>query len=81
MSDDFTLNRIKTRINLLNPMLSRILGVMFKVKQLLTENHLLLLHIATFVVHFNSFVVIRFSSSKVSKNHQTNQVPSIKKRI
>ena len=40
-------------------MLSRTLDVMFKVKQLFTENYLLLLHITLFVVHFNSIEVIR----------------------
>ena len=54
--DNFTL---KTYINLLNSLLSRTLGVMFKVKQLITKNYLLLLHITLFLVHFNSYEVIR----------------------
>ena len=58
-------------------MLSRNLGVMIKVKQLFTKNHLLLLHIALFLVHFNSFEVIRSQSLKVSKSYQNNQVTSI----
>ena len=60
-------------------MLSRTLGVMFKVKQLFTKNHLLLLLIALFLIHFNSLEVIRSQSLKVSKSYQNNQVTSIKK--
>ena len=60
-------------------MLSKTLGVMFKIKQLLTKNHLLLLLIALFLVHFNSLEVIRSQSLKVSKSYQNNQVTSIKK--
>ena len=43
------------------------LGVMFKVKQLFTKNYLLLLHITPFLVHFNSFKVIRFEKFKRRK--------------
>ena len=43
-------------------MLSRTLGVMFKVKQLFTKNYLVLFHNTLFLVHFNSFDVIRFRS-------------------
>ena len=59
-------------------MLSKILGVLFKVKQLFTKNHLLLSHIALFLVHFNSLEVIRSQCLKVSKGYQNNQVTSIK---
>ena len=38
---------------------------MFKVKQLFTKNRLLLLHIALFLVHFNSLEVIRSQSLKI----------------
>ena len=65
-------------------MLSRKLGVMIKVKQLFTKNHLLLLHllhIALFLVHFNSFEVIRSQSLKVSKSYQNNQVTSIEQLL
>ena len=41
-------------------MLFETLGVMFQIKQLFTENHLLFLHITLFLVHFNSFEVICF---------------------
>ena len=60
-------------------MLSRTLGVMFEIKQLFTINHLLLLLIGLFLVHFNGLEVIRFQSLKVSKTYQNNQVTSIKK--
>ena len=60
-------------------MLSRTLGVMFKVKQLFTKNQLLLLLISLFLVHFKSLGVVRSQSLKVSKSYQTNQVTSIKK--
>ena len=62
-------------------MLARPLGVMFKVKHLFTKNYLLLLHITLFLVHFNSFEVIRSQSLKVSKSYQNNQVTSIKKLL
>ena len=52
---------------------------MFKVKQLFTKNHLLLLLTALFLVHFNSLEAIRSQSLKVSKNYQINQVTPIKK--
>ena len=52
---------------------------MFKVKQSFTKNYLLLLHIALFLVHFNSFEVICSQSLKVLKRYQNNQVPPIKK--
>ena len=54
---------------------------MFKVKQLFTKNFLLLWHITLFLVHFNSHVVIRSQSLKVSKTYQNNQVTSIKKLL
>ena len=62
-------------------MFFRALGVMFKVKQLFTgtQNYLLLLHITLFLVHFNSYEVIRSQSLKVSKSYQNNQVTAIKK--
>ena len=59
-------------------MLSRTLGIVFEVKQLFTKNHLLLLLIALFLVHFNSLEVIRSQSLEVSKSFQNNQVTSIK---
>ena len=62
-------------------MLSRTLGVMFEVKQLFTKNYLLLLHIALFLVYFNSLEVIRSQSLKVSKSCQNNQITSIKKLL
>ena len=55
-------------------MLSKTLGVMFKVEQLFTKNHLILSHIDLFLVHFSSLEVIRSQSFKVS-----NQVTTIKK--
>ena len=60
-------------------MLSRTLGVMFKIKQLFTKNHLFLWFIAPFLVHFNSLEVIRSQCLKVSKSYQNNQTTSIKK--
>ena len=65
---------------LLNSMLSRTLGVMFKVKQLFTKKYLpvLLLRITLFFVHFNSFMVTPFQSVEVSKSYQNRQVTSIK---
>ena len=60
-------------------MLCKALGVVFKVKQLFTKNHLLLSHIALFLVHFNSLEVIRSQCLKVSESYQNNQVTSIKK--
>ena len=62
-------------------MLSGTLGVMFKVKQLLTKNNLLVLHITLFSVHFNNFEVIRSQSLKVSKSFQNNEVTSTKKLL
>ena len=52
---------------------------MFKVKQLFTKNHLFLLLIALFLIHFNRLEVIRSQSLKVSKIYQNNQATSIKK--
>ena len=60
-------------------MLSKTLGVMFKVKQLLIKNHLLLLHSALFLVHLNSWEVLRSQSLKVSKSYQNNQVTLLSK--
>ena len=62
-------------------MLSKTLGVMFKVKQLFTKNYLLRLHITLFLVHFNRFEVIRSQSLKVSKSFQNNEVTSMKKLL
>ena len=62
-------------------MLSRIIGVMFKVNQLFTKNYPLFLHITLFLFDFNSFEIIRFQSLKVSKSYQNNQATSIKKLI
>ena len=59
-------------------MLSRTLCAMFNVKQLFPKNYLLLLHITLFLVHFNSYEVIRTQSLKVSKSYQNNQVTSNK---
>ena len=44
-------------------MLSGILDVMFKVKQLFTKTDLLLLLITLVLVHFNSYAVIRAKST------------------
>ena len=62
-------------------MLSRTLGVMFKVKQLIRKNYLpvLLMHIMVFLVHYNSYEVIRAQSLKVSKRYQNIEVTSINK--
>ena len=60
-------------------MLSRTLGVIFKVKQLSTKSYLFLLHITLFLVHFNSFEVIHSQSLKVTKRYQNNPVTSTKK--
>ena len=49
---------------------------MFKVKQLFTKNDLFLLLITLFLVHFNSYEVIRNRSLEVSKSYQNNQVQS-----
>ena len=54
---------------------------MFKVKQLFTKNDLFLLLITLFLVHFNSYEVIRNRSLEVSKSYQNNQVPSIKSHL
>ena len=63
-------------------MLSRTLGaVMFKVKQLVAKNYLLLFHFTLFLVHFNCYEVIRSQSLKVSKSYQSNEVTSIKKLL
>ena len=72
---------MKTYVNLLNYMLSRTLGVMFKVKQFLTKNYLLLLRITLLLAHFNSFEVICSENLKVPKSYQNNQVTSIKKLL
>ena len=60
-------------------MCSRTLGVMFKVKQLFTRNYLL--HVTLFLVHFNSYEVIRSQSFKVSKRYQHNEVTSSRKLV
>ena len=67
--------------SLLNPMPSRTLGVMFKVKQPFTKNFLLLSHITLFLVHCNSLEIIRPHNLKSSKSYQNNQVMSIKKLL
>ena len=59
-------------------MLSRTLGVMFKVKQLFTKNHLRLLLMTLFLVCFTAFEVICSQSYKVSKSYQNKEVTSIK---
>ena len=60
---NFTMtSHLKLILNLLDSMLSRTLGVIFKVKQLFTQNYLLLLHIKLFLVYFNSFEVTRSQS-------------------
>ena len=61
-------------------MLSRTLDLMFKVKKLFTKNHLILLLITLFLVHFNS-LEISSQSLKVSKSYHINQVTSIKKLL
>ena len=60
-------------------MLSRTLGVMFKVKQLFNKTctGIFLLYITLFLVHFNNFEVIRSQNLKVSKSNQNNEVTSI----
>ena len=65
-------------------MLSRTLGVMFKVKQVLTENDLFLLRITLFLVYFNTFEIIRspcLKPLKVSKIYQNNEVTLITKLL
>ena len=57
MSDfaEFNLNgdvKLKTYVNLLHSMLSRIQSAILKVKQLFTKNYVLLLHITLFLVYF-----------------------------
>ena len=64
-------------INLLNFMLSWTLGVIFKVKQLFTQNYLFILLITLVLVHFNSLKINRSQSLKVSKTYQNNQVTSL----
>ena len=70
-------------ISYLTLMLSRTLGVMFKVKQLFTKKYLL----STFFAHyalfssFSSFEVNRSQNLKVSKSYQNNEVTSIKKLL
>ena len=54
---------------------------MFKVKQLCTKNYRLPLHNTLFLVHFNSFEIIRSKSLKVSKSYQNNEATSIKKLL
>ena len=62
-------------------MLSRTLGIMIQVKYLFTKNFLLFLHITLFLVHFNSFEVVRSQRLKVSNSYQNNLVTSIKKLL
>ena len=47
-------------------MLFRNLAAKFKVKQLFTKHYQLLLQITHYLVHFNSFEIIRSQSLKVS---------------
>ena len=54
-------------------MLSRTLGVMFKIKQLFTKNYLFFLHITLFWIHFNSFKITRSQSLKISKSNQNSE--------
>ena len=57
-------------------MLSRTLGVMFKVQQLFTKNYVSLLHITLFLVQFTlqalRLLGIRSRSLKVSHSYQNN---------
>ena len=62
-------------------MLSRTLGVMFKVKKLFTKNYQLLLQIVLFLLNFNCFEVIRSQSFKVLKSYQNYEVTSSKKLL
>ena len=62
-------------------MLSRTLGVTFKVKQLFTKNYLLLLQIVLFLVVFNSFEIIRSQSLNSFKKLSNYEVTSIKKLL
>ena len=62
-------------------MLSKNLGLMFKVKQLFTKNYQLLLQITLFLVRLNSFYVIRSQSLQFSKSYQNNQASSIEKLL
>ena len=71
----------KLILNLLQSMLSKTLGVMFVVKQLFTNNYLLLLHNVLFLVYFNSFEVTGSESLKVAKSYQNNKETSIKNLI
>ena len=54
---------------------------MFEVKKLFIKNYLFLLLIALFLVHFNSFEVIRSQRLKISKSYQNNEVTPIKKLL
>ena len=58
-------------------MLSKILGVMFKVKQIFTKNYISLAHYA----FFSPFEMIRSQSFNASKSYQNYQVTSIKKLL
>ena len=62
-------------------MLSRTVGVTFKVKQLFTKNYLLFLLIMIILVYFDSFEVIRSQILEVSKSYQDKKVTSIKKLL
>ena len=57
-------------------MLFETLNLMFKVKQLFTKNYLLVLHIALFLVYFNSSVVFRSQSLMASKQVESRTQPS-----
>ena len=54
---------------------------MLEVKQVFIKNYLLLLHIMLFLVHFNSYEIIRSQSLKVSNSYQNSEVKSIKKLL
>ena len=62
-------------------MLSRTIGVMFKVNQVFTKNYILLLQVTLFLICCNSYEVIRSMSLKIAKSYQNNQVRSNKKLL
>ena len=62
-------------------MLSRTIGVMFKVKQVFTKNYILLLQVTLFLICCNSYEVIRSLSLKIAKSYQNNQVRSSKRLL
>ena len=62
-------------------MLSRTIGVMFKVKKVFTKNYIPLLQVTLFLICCNSYEVIRSMSLKIAKSYQNNQVRSNKKLL